>query len=96
MIYKQVFDQAHVIYILEALLNLVKFGGQGFVRIAKASFLKHTLDSAFRERVRAGGCIGRESFVIFDTDLSAADLETQTYLDGLITVLVRCVALSPS
>lgn len=89
LVYQQTFDQAKVQHVLDALLSLAKFGGQGFIRIAKASFLKHTLDPAFRERVRAG------KFVLLDILTSAnashliADLETQTYLDGLITVLVR-------
>lgn len=54
LLYRQTFDQSIVYHVLDALLSLAKFGGQGFIRIAKASFLKHTIDPAFRERVRAG------------------------------------------
>ena len=53
IVYHSTFDQARVHHVLDDLLSLARFGGQGFIRIAKGSFLKHTLDPAFRERVRA-------------------------------------------
>ncbi|GAA6000168.1 hypothetical protein JCM10207_007887 [Rhodosporidiobolus poonsookiae] len=71
LVYETAFDQARIIHVLDNLLALARFGGQGFIRIAKGSFLKHTLDPALRERVLT------------------ADLETQTYLDGLVTLLLR-------
>lgn len=92
LVYKNTFDQARVHHVLDDLLSLARFGGQGFIRIAKGSFLKHTLDPAFRERVRScelawkGGRI-RAPRLTFA--FSAAELDTQTYLDGLITVLVK-------
>ncbi|KAK4703671.1 hypothetical protein P7C70_g2546, partial [Phenoliferia sp. Uapishka_3] len=77
LFYRSTFDQARVHHVLDDLLSLARFGGQGFIRIAKGSFLKHTLDPAFRDRVRA------------------SELETQTYLDGLITILVRFLRAEP-
>ncbi|GAA5834665.1 hypothetical protein JCM9279_007075 [Rhodotorula babjevae] len=71
LIYSRSFDQARVVHVLDNLLALARFGGQGFVRIAKGSWLKHTLDPALRERV------------------ITADLETHTYLDGMIVLLLR-------
>ena len=53
LVYHQTFDQARIHHILDDLLSLTRFGGQGFVRIAKGSFLKHTLDPTLRDRVRA-------------------------------------------
>ena len=53
LVYHQTFDQARTHHILDDLLSLTRFGGQGFVRIAKGSFLKHTLDQTLRDRVRA-------------------------------------------
>jgi len=54
LVYGRAFDQAQVHHVLDNLLALARFGGQGFVRIAKGSWLKHTLDPALRERVIAG------------------------------------------
>ncbi|SCZ93044.1 BZ3500_MvSof-1268-A1-R1_Chr6-2g08425 [Microbotryum saponariae] len=51
--YEATFDQARVHHVLDCLLGLARFGGQGFIRIAKGSFMKHSLDPSFRERVRA-------------------------------------------
>lgn len=53
LVYQNTFDLARIHHILDDLLSLTRFGGQGFVRIAKGSFLKHTLDPSFRDRVRA-------------------------------------------
>lgn len=53
LVYNQTFDQARVHHILDDLLSLARFGGQGFIRIAKGAHLKHSLDPAFRVRVRA-------------------------------------------
>ncbi|GAA5982369.1 hypothetical protein JCM11641_006959 [Rhodosporidiobolus odoratus] len=71
------FDQSRVHHVLDNLLALARFGGQGFIRIAKSSFLKHTLDPALRERV------------------IAADLETHTYLDGIVVLLLRFLRANP-
>ncbi|BGP38275.1 hypothetical protein JCM10449v2_002204 [Rhodotorula kratochvilovae] len=76
--YERAFDQAKVHHVLDNLLALARFGGQGFVRIAKGSWLKHTLDPALRERV------------------ITADLETHTYLDGMIVLLLRFLRADPS
>ncbi|BGP14202.1 hypothetical protein JCM10213v2_002145 [Rhodosporidiobolus nylandii] len=51
--YESAFDQTRVHHVLDNLLALARFGGQGFIRIAKGSFLKHSLDPALRERVLA-------------------------------------------
>ena len=59
LVYRSTFDQARVHHILDDLLSLARVGGPGFIRIAKGSFLKHTLDPAFRERVRACESLSR-------------------------------------
>ncbi|CEQ42798.1 SPOSA6832_04666 [Sporobolomyces salmonicolor] len=75
--YQRTFDQGRVQHVLDNLLALARFGGQGFIRIAKGSFLKHTLDPALRERVMD------------------SNLDTMTYLDGLIAVLLRFLRADP-
>ncbi|KAI5481667.1 cellular morphogenesis-related protein [Pseudohyphozyma bogoriensis] len=78
LVYHSKFDQARVHHVLDDLLSLARFGGQGLIRIAKGSFLKHSLDPSFRERVRH------------------SELETYTYLDGLVAVLVRFLRAEPA
>jgi len=78
LVYRHTFDQARVHHVLDDLLSLARFGGQGFIRIAKGSFLKHSLDPAFRDRVRA------------------SELETSTYLAGLISLLVTFLRSEPA
>ncbi|KAM0754971.1 hypothetical protein T439DRAFT_284317 [Meredithblackwellia eburnea MCA 4105] len=96
LVYRNTFDQARVHHVLDDLLSLARFGGQGFIRIAKGSFLKHTLDPAFRERVLIlTSCLSSAAQKLIDIYFSA-ELETQTYLDGLITVLVRFLRAEPS
>ncbi|GAA5884793.1 hypothetical protein JCM16303_007269 [Sporobolomyces ruberrimus] len=51
LVYTRPFDQYRIQHVLDSLLALARFGGQGFIRIAKSSWLKHTLDPALRERV---------------------------------------------
>ncbi|GAA5936298.1 Dop1p [Sporobolomyces koalae] len=53
--YPRPFDQRLVQHVLDNVLALARFGGQGFIRIAKSSWLKHTLDPALRERVMSSG-----------------------------------------
>ncbi|KAK4051842.1 hypothetical protein OIV83_002547 [Microbotryomycetes sp. JL201] len=76
--YRRLFDQTRIHHVLDDMLSLARFGGQGFVRIAKGAFSKHTLDPALRERVLA------------------SELDTYTYLDGLVSVLVRFLRAEPS
>lgn len=95
LVYTHPFDQARVHHVLDNLLSLARFGGQGFIRIAKGSFLKHTFDPALRERVLGGKHTAFDVKVVLLTlHRCAADLETHTYLDGLVAVLLRFV--SPS
>lgn len=54
LVYRQPFDQALVYHIFDDLLSLAKFGGQGFIRVAKGTHLKHSLDPTLRSRVIAG------------------------------------------
>ncbi|GAA5831398.1 hypothetical protein JCM3766R1_001734 [Sporobolomyces carnicolor] len=77
LVYQRSFDQSRVQHVLDSLLALCRFGGQGFIRIAKSSWLKHTLDPALRERVMKSG------------------VDNLTYLDGLITILLRLLRADP-
>jgi hypothetical protein len=52
--YGQAIDSDQLHHALDSLLSLARFGGQGFIRVAKASFLKHSFDPALRQRVLQG------------------------------------------
>ncbi|KAA1127179.1 hypothetical protein PGTUg99_029413 [Puccinia graminis f. sp. tritici] len=48
------FDQAIVHHTLECVLTLARFGGQGFTRIAKTCYMKHSHDPLVRQLLPAG------------------------------------------
>ncbi|KAI8459463.1 Dopey, N-terminal-domain-containing protein [Phakopsora pachyrhizi] len=75
--YVHPFNQEIVQYTLESILTLIRFGGQGFTRITKTCFLKHSHDPALRRM------------------LNAADLESASYLDALIQILLLFINSSP-
>jgi hypothetical protein len=52
--YRCPFDQARVQHVLENLLSVIRFGGQGFTRVAKGSVTRQTPDEALRKRLQAG------------------------------------------
>ncbi|KAI7962497.1 hypothetical protein MJO28_000591 [Puccinia striiformis f. sp. tritici] len=49
------FDQAVVHHTLECVLTLARFGGQGFTRIAKTCFMKHSHDPLVRQLLPSAG-----------------------------------------
>lgn len=49
------FDQAIVHHALECVLTLARFGGQGFTRIAKTCFVKHSHDPLVRQLLPPAG-----------------------------------------
>lgn len=55
LVYRRKFDQARLEHVLDSLLSLARFGGQGFIRISKGTFLKHSLDAQLRSRARDRG-----------------------------------------
>ncbi|GAA98597.1 hypothetical protein E5Q_05284 [Mixia osmundae IAM 14324] len=53
--YSEPFDHANLCHLLENLLGLMRFGGQGFSRIAKSTHLKPGASVEMRERLFAAG-----------------------------------------
>ncbi|MBW0470508.1 hypothetical protein O181_010223, partial [Austropuccinia psidii MF-1] len=72
------FDQDLVQHTLESLLTLVRFGGQGFTRMAKTCLMKHSHDAVLRQLLQPAG------------------LESLSYLDGLIKMLLLFINSDPS
>ena len=53
-LYQRPFDQHQVHYVLECLLAVVRFGGQGFVKTARGTQLKRTLHPGLCATAEAG------------------------------------------
>jgi hypothetical protein len=52
--YERPFDQTYVNKLLETLLSVVKFGGQGFVKIVRTTLVQRSHHSELIERVQSG------------------------------------------
>jgi hypothetical protein len=59
--YQHVFDMAQAQYVLENLLSLASFGGQGFTRLAKTSYVKQSPYSGLKSRAEASMCTPQRS-----------------------------------
>lgn len=53
--YERSFDQSYVNYLLETLLSVVKFGGQGFGKTARVNSVRRSYSSELVERMLSGG-----------------------------------------
>ncbi|KAI0050603.1 hypothetical protein FA95DRAFT_1536117 [Auriscalpium vulgare] len=71
--YECAFDQSHTTYVLEILLSVVKFGGQGFGKTAGTSLIRRSHHAGLVDRVQAAGVTHPDA----------------TYQDVLVEVLTR-------
>lgn len=53
--YERPFDQAYVNHLLETLLSVVKFGGQGFGKTARMNSVRRSYSSELVERILSSG-----------------------------------------
>ncbi|TFY67972.1 hypothetical protein EVG20_g3733 [Dentipellis fragilis] len=53
--YERPFDQSYIRYLLETLLSVVRFGGQGFAKSARTNFIRRSQHAGLVERVEASG-----------------------------------------
>ena len=54
--YEKSFDQRYTSHLLDNLLSIVKFGGQGFGKIARSTAINRTSHVALLERIQMGKC----------------------------------------
>lgn len=52
--YDRPFDQRYMAHLLDTLLSVVKFGGQGFSKIARSTPLNRSLHPGLFERLQSG------------------------------------------
>lgn len=55
--YERPFDQRYISHVLDILLSLVRFGGQGLAKTAKATTLERSFHAGLIERARASKMI---------------------------------------
>lgn len=77
--YERPIDQHKFIYILEALLSVVRYGGQGFGRVARTTLVQRTLYPGLMARAEAAQVVHPNA----------------TFLDVLVDVLLRIVQSEP-
>lgn len=53
-LYDRPFDHRYIYHLLETLLSIVRFGGQGFAKTARSTPIRRTHHSELRERVEIG------------------------------------------
>ena len=89
--YERPFDQTYVNHLLETLLSVVKFGGQGFGKTARTSLVRRCQHSGFVERIQSGKYCRGVLFQWADDRLSPAGLTKldATYQDVLLELLTR-------
>lgn len=52
--YQHVFDMAQLQHVLDNLISLASFGGQGFTRLAKTTFFDQSPYTELRQRAQVG------------------------------------------
>ncbi|CDO73123.1 hypothetical protein BN946_scf185007.g177 [Trametes cinnabarina] len=78
--YERQFDQRYVNYLLETLLSVVKFGGQGFTKVARSTPVSRTLYSGLLQRLQSVGAMFPEA----------------TYMDIIVSqLLIRILQSEP-
>ncbi|KAJ3572176.1 hypothetical protein NP233_g3254 [Leucocoprinus birnbaumii] len=78
--YEKPFNQRYIHYLLEVLLSVVRFGGQGFAKTARSSYIR---------RSHYGGLVSR-------ADASKMPDNEGTYLDVLVEILLRFLQSEPT
>ncbi|KAF9447031.1 hypothetical protein P691DRAFT_803039 [Macrolepiota fuliginosa MF-IS2] len=77
--YEKPFDQRYINYLLEILLSIVRFGGQGFAKTARTSYIRRSHHPGLVNRVDAGNIQDDE----------------ESYLQVLVEVLLRFLQSEP-
>ncbi|KAG8680934.1 hypothetical protein FRC08_015957 [Ceratobasidium sp. 394] len=60
-VYERPMDQHKFIYILGTLLSVVRYGGQGFGRVARTTLVQRTMYPGLMARAEAGKCMSSET-----------------------------------
>lgn len=97
-VYERPFDQRYINHLLEMLLSIIRFGGQGFAKTARTTPIRRSHHAGLIQRVESGEdfpaafdrlCLTARSSSVGITDLEAS------YLDMLVDLLLRSVHKIP-
>ena len=90
-LYERPFDQSIVNHLLETLLSMVTFGGQGFAKAARTSSIKRSYHSGLMQRVAISMCITSGMTVKPKVNIFLGNLvdSEASYLDVLVELLLR-------
>ncbi|KAG5340493.1 hypothetical protein C0989_001400 [Termitomyces sp. Mn162] len=80
LLYECPFDQRYTNHLLDLLLSIIRFGGQGFAKTTKATTIQRSHHAGLIQRVEACG--------MFDTNAS--------YLDALVEIVLRFIQSEPN
>ncbi|KAJ6623058.1 Dopey, N-terminal-domain-containing protein [Mycena sp. CBHHK59/15] len=78
-LYERPFDQRYTNHLLEVLLSIIRFGGQGFAKTARSTSIKRSHHAGLIQRVESGGVPDPEA----------------SYLEVLVEVLLRFLQSEP-
>ncbi|KAJ7116821.1 Dopey, N-terminal-domain-containing protein [Mycena crocata] len=78
-LYERPFDQRYTNHLLEMLLSIIRFGGQGFAKTARSTSIKRSHHTGLIQRVESGGFPDSEP----------------TYLEVLAEILLRFLQSEP-
>ncbi|KAG1754714.1 Dopey, N-terminal-domain-containing protein [Suillus paluster] len=62
-VYEKSFDQRYVAHLLEILLSIVQFGGQGFSKSARGTFFRRSFDHVLLQRLSSAGIDAETSYL---------------------------------
>lgn len=62
-VYEKSFDQRYVAHLLEILLSIIQFGGQGFSKSARGTFLRRSYDHVLLQRLSSAGVDANASYL---------------------------------
>lgn len=81
-LYERPFDQRYIHHLLETLLSIVRFGGQGFAKTARSTPIRRTLHTGLLERVDAGA--SPSSCIFFSLTSPPSRIPCRRKLSGYI------------
>ncbi|KAF7968943.1 hypothetical protein HWV62_28842 [Athelia sp. TMB] len=83
-LYERSFDQRYIQHLLETLLSVVRFGGQGFAKTARSTAVRRTLHGGLLERIEAVGSPADASYLDVLIDVLVRFVQTEP-TDALTT-----------
>jgi hypothetical protein len=88
-LYERPFDHRYIHHLLDTLLSVIRFGGQGFAKTAQSTAIKRTHHPGLRQRVEAGNYLLCPDFLAPECIFTVGSHPDASYLDMLVDILLR-------